>query len=145
MRRSIVLLTALAGCIVACKNKNTATTSVSSTAKESYEYINDKDTVKLSYTANGNAITGTLKSVLSGTHKNTGTIEGIIKGDTIIVDYTVDPGQEKTSVRQLAFLKKNGKLLEGYGPTETKNGKVVFTNTANLKFIDAVTLSSTAK
>ncbi|WP_158796969.1 hypothetical protein [Pedobacter sp. L105] len=150
MKRSIVLLTALAGCIAACHNKGPeqkGSTNSSSTTetKESYEYINNKDTVSLSYTANGNVITGTLISVLAGASRTAGTIEGVIKGDTIIADYTMDQAHhEKTSVRQVAFLKKGGKLLEGYGDTGEKDGKIVFTNIANLKFVDAVSLSSTA-
>lgn len=152
MNRSILVLTALAGCIAACHSKSPEqkagnTTSISTTeTKESYQYINNKDTVALSYTVSGNAITGTLISVLAGANRTAGTIEGVIKGDTIIADYTMDPvHQEKTAVRQVAFLKKGGKLLEGYGDTGEKDGKIVFTNTANLKFVDAVALSSTAK
>jgi len=149
MKTSILFLAAIAGCITACNSKSGAqkTESTSTaTTKESYEYINNKDTITLNYTANGNIIIGTLKSILAGSTRSVGTLEGTIKGDTIIADYTMDAAhQEKTAVRQVAFLKKNGKLLEGYGETGDKDGKIVFTNISHLKFVDAVTLSSKTK
>ncbi len=149
MKRSILWLTALAGCIVACQGKNpeqntqtTKTDAAASGPKTCYAYIKDKDTVMLSYTVAGNAVTGKFNYKLSEKDKNTGDISGLVKGDTIIADYTFN-SEGRTSVRQVAFLKKGNQLLEGYGPTEEKDGKIAFTDVNGLKFVDAITLMLT--
>ena len=150
MKKSILFLTALAGCIAACQNKspeqkidsmtNQPDTNITA-SKACYSYINGKDTVSLSYTTAGNAVAGKLNFNYFGKDRNTGTINGMIKGDTILADYTFN-SEGKSSIRQVAFLKKDDKLLEGYGDTEEKDGKIAFKNVAGLKYIDALSLKA---
>jgi len=151
MKRSIILFTALAGLISACQNKTaeqtadslaTSPDTVNKDSKACYVYIKNRDTVSLSYTLAGNAIAGQLSYNLFEKDKNSGTIAGVIKGDTILADYTA-LGEGTTSVRQVAFLKKGDQLLEGYGDSEDKGGKTVFKDLHALKFGGSIDLSAT--
>lgn len=151
MKKSIVLLTVLAGCLAACQNKTpeqkidslaNQPDTVAAKSRVCYASFKSKDTITLSYTIAGNAIAGKLNYAIFEKDRNTGTIAGLIKGDTIIADYTFS-SEGKTSVRQVVFLKKGDQLLEGYGPTEEKDGKIVFTDPAGLKYVDALSLKLT--
>jgi hypothetical protein len=146
MNRSILILSAAAFIAVACQSKTTeekidslakSPDTVASQSKACYAYRKNRDTVTLSYTVAGNTIAGEFSNNLFEKDKNSGQINGIIKGDTIIADYTAK-GEGVTSVRQVVFLKKGDQLLEGYGDTEEKDGKMVFRKINELKFINAV-------
>lgn len=151
MKKSILLLTVIAGCLAACQTKTpeqkidslaNQPDTVAAKSRVCYASFKSKDTITLSYTVAGNAIAGKLNYAIFEKDKNTGTIAGLIKGDTIIADYTF-MSEGRTSVRQVVFLKKGDQLLEGYGPTEEKDGKIVFTNPGGLKYVDALSLKLT--
>lgn len=149
MKKSIVIITALAGFIAACQNK-TPEQKIDSLAKAPdtavtenrmcYTYLKQKDTVSLSLTKVGNAVTGELNYNFYEKDKNSGTMAGTVKGDTILAEYTFN-SEGKSSVREVAFLQKGDQLIEGYGPVAEKGGKTVFTNHAELKFGEGVALS----
>ncbi|MCX2479039.1 hypothetical protein OQY15_08040 [Pedobacter sp. MC2016-15] len=150
MKKLIVLFGGLAVCMAACQSKTTeekidslatAPDTAVSSSKACYASMKNRDTVTLSYTKAGNTIAGEFSNNLFEKDKNSGQINGIIKGDTIIADYTAK-GEGVTSVRQVVFLKKGDQLLEGYGDTEEKDGKMVFKQISSLKFISAVGLTA---
>jgi len=147
MRRTILLFAILTGFFVACKpnkmqeQKAGKSETDATKAKTCYSYIKDKDTVTLSLVTAGTAVAGDLNYNFYEKDKNAGTISGIIKGDTIIADYSFQ-SEGSTSYRQVAFVRKGDQLLEGYGPTQESDGRRVFTNLAGLKFGD-ITLSKT--
>jgi len=141
MKKSI-LYAAIAVCFTACQNRSPeqkidslaeATDTGTVKTKACYAYIKNRDTVLLSFNTAGHTIAGSLSNNLFEKDKNSGTIAGLIKGDTIIADYTAT-GEGMTSVTQVAFLRKGDQLLEGYAPTAEKNGKQVFTSISELKF-----------
>jgi len=76
---------------------------------------------------------------IAGKDKNTGTLQGQVRGDTIFADYTFW-SEGKQSVRQVAYLKKDNSLLEGYGDAQEQGGKMVFKNTGALNFGKGVVL-----
>ena len=149
MKKTILSSTILAGLFAACQQNKTTEQKIdslattpdtnASKAKACYVYIKDKDTVSLSLITAGNAVAGSLNYNFYEKDKNAGTIAGIIKGDTIIADYTFQ-SEGSTSYRQVSFIKKGDQLLEGYGPTQEADGRRVFTNIAGLKYGD-ITLS----
>jgi hypothetical protein len=150
MNKAFLLLSIAAGFMAACQSKTTeekidsiakSPDTVVPASKACYAYMKNRDTVTLSYTIAGNTIAGELSNNLFEKDKNSGQINGIIKGDTIIADYAAK-GEGVTSVRQVAFLKKGDQLLEGYGDTEQKNGKMVFKKLQDLKFVNAIGLSA---
>ena len=150
MKRIILLFTVVAGFLMSCQTKTTEQTidslaaspdSAAASKQSCYAYINDKDTVSLSFITAGNAIAGNLNYNLFEKDSNAGTIAGLIKGDTVIADYTFR-SEGTTSYRQVVFLKKGDQLLEGYGPSEQADGKTKFTSLAKLKFGGSIVLSA---
>jgi len=105
-----------------------------------YLYVNKKDTASIKLQIKGEELTGTLHYNIFEKDQNNGTIAGEMKGDTIIADYTFD-SEGLRSVRQVVFLKKEGKLYEGYGEMKEQNGKFTFVNRAKLKFNDHFTFN----
>ena len=101
--------------------------------KSCYQHYSVKDTVKLKLVKNENIISGTLRFKYFGKDENKGTFAGVIRGDTLVADYTF-MSEGVTSVRQIAFLKRNNTLMEGYGDVEEKNGEMVFKNVGKLNF-----------
>jgi len=149
MKSSILLLIAITGLLTACQNKSpeqkidslaTAPDTAAVVDKACYAYIKNKDTASLSLKKAGNAVSGELDYNFYEKDKNSGTITGMIKGDTILADYTFN-AEGTSSVREVIFIKKGDQLAEGYGPMEDKGGKTVFTDKAKIKFGDFVSFS----
>lgn len=156
MTQKIVLLMTIVFS-AACNNdpKKTATgtevandravTGSVATAGETLEcYVNtsSKDSVMLHLTFTRNTVSGSMHYHILGKDKNQGTLQGVLKGDTIFADYAFS-SEGKESVRQVAYLKKDNSLLEGYGNVEEKGGRMVFTNTGALNFGKGVVLQKT--
>ena len=147
MKRSIIA--GLVICTLAACNSNetktaeNATTDTSAVADNNdtsnaamhncYGYTTATDTVNLHIMAMGTTVTGDAVFQYAGKDKNTGTLSGEMKGDTLIANYKF-MSEGKESVRQVAFLKKGDSFSEGYGESEEKAGTMAFKNTANLKF-----------
>ena len=98
-----------------------------------YQYIKNRDTANLSINIIDSTITGILSYNLYEKDKNAGTIVGIVKGDTILADYTFQSEGSK-SVREVVWLKQGDKLVEGFGDIEEMNGKTKFKDLSKLKF-----------
>jgi uncharacterized protein YcfL len=116
------------------------TNIVPATKQYCYQYIKNKDTATLTMMSSGLITTGELSYRLYEKDSNTGVFKGELHGDTLIADYTFN-AEGKESVRQVAFLKKGDQLLEGYGDVEEKGGKMIFKNTAALKFGGYITFN----
>jgi hypothetical protein len=149
MRNSMLALAAIAGLLSACQNKTpeekidslaTSSDTTITNNKACYAYISNKDTVSLSLVKAGTKISGELDYNYFEKDKNTGTIAGLVKGDTIFADYTFR-SEGATSVREVVFLKKGDQLIEGYADMKDEGGKSIFTNVKNLKFDDKMPLS----
>jgi len=122
----------------------TATKAPSSAVRaECYRYINNRDTVAMELKIAGEEYTGKLNYSFFEKDKNKGTFAGEMKGDTLIAEYIFD-SEGMRSVREVVFLKKDEKLLEGFGETEEKGSKVIFKDRSKLNFGNAVVLSKTA-
>lgn len=103
-----------------------------------YQYIKNRDTATLTLKTIDNKLTGTLGYNLYEKDKNAGTIAGVIKGDALIANYTFQ-SEGKTSVREVAFLKKGNQLVEGFGDVQEVNGESKFKNLSQLKFDGSMT------
>ena len=143
MKKTILTTAILIALFISCKKENNqeltptetdATVATETISQECYLGINNKDTIVLSYNIKGNQITqGKLSFNYFEKDRNEGTIAGGIKGDTLFADYTF-MSEGMVSVRQVAFLKRDGNLIEGYGDIIDNNGKVSFKSTKDLKF-----------
>lgn len=153
MKYSSLILCAL---IAACNNSSisssvddtTVNTGVSSgdttftpapNNKTCYAYQSATDSVMLTINAADQNVYGNLVYAYSGKDRNSGTFNGSMKGDTLFADY-VFMSEGKSSVRQVAFLKKGAGFIEGYGDVQMEGGKMVFKNTSALKFSSAMPL-----
>ncbi|MES2746864.1 MAG: hypothetical protein V4648_00705 [Bacteroidota bacterium] len=108
--------------------------------QECYEYVQGNDTIQASLLVQSNTVSGDLTYKLFEKDKNSGTIAGTLKGDTLVADYTFQ-SEGTTSVRQVAFLRKNKSLIEGYGESEEKESKMVFKTNAKLNFSENMILN----
>lgn len=158
MKKVLVLFAGLTAMMAACTNNNaeknikdtsgmialdttfTPANPVPENSSNCYLYAANKDTASLKLQIKGEELTGELNYNIFEKDVNKGTIAGEMKGDTIIADYTYD-SEGLRSVRQVVFLKKEGKLYEGYGEMEERNGKFSFVNRAKLKFDNHITFN----
>lgn len=153
MKRIIILFAGFLFFAFACtdnKNSNDNTTK-DSTIKEKANIPSaqpakrcyaqkGKDTVLLTIESNGDKVTGELYINRFGKDVNRGTIDGVMKGDTLFAGYTFN-AEGMQSVREVAFLKTDNSMIEGYGPVKyDSNNKAVFTNKDSLVFDEKMKL-----
>jgi len=93
--------------------------------KNNYQYLKNGDTISLAIHIEGEKVHGDLLYAWKEKDRNSGHIEGVLKGDVLLADYTFSSeGQE--SVRQVVFKLSKDRALEGYGMMEEKAGKMSF-------------------
>lgn len=79
-----------------------------------YRYATSTDTILLKVIHAGNSISGTLIYMLNEKDKNKGMIQGNMKGDFLVAEYTfMSEGIQST--RQVVFKKEENSFIEGYG------------------------------
>ena len=119
----------------------TAETAVVAAAESNICYVrfDKRDSTYLQLHTKGEQVTGKLDISLYEKDKNSGTVTGLVKGDTILLDYTFQ-SEGTESVRQVAYLQKDGKLIEGFADVQEQDGKTVFKSLSSLKFDGSVVL-----
>lgn len=147
MRNKILLATVVLSVLFSCKKAeepvvedNPKPEVQEVEAKECYEYVQGNDTIQATLLVQSQTVSGDLVYKIFEKDKNVGTIVGTLQGDTLIADYTFN-SEGKESVRQVAFLRKNKSLVEGYGDSEEKEGKMVFKDTKTLNFSSNMVLN----
>lgn len=97
-----------------------------------YEYITDRDMVKMEITKiEGNTITAKLNYAYAEKDKNEGTFIGILEDDTLIGNYTF-MSEGIQSVRDLAFKVNGDEIVEGYG--ELNDDGTTFKDTSKINY-----------
>ncbi|MDQ3682503.1 MAG: hypothetical protein M3352_05435 [Bacteroidota bacterium] len=152
MKYFFVFLITVAGCFSCNNNSKTTTTGsedsskvaapvkpVSTETAQCYAGVRGKDSVFLRLNKNNNTVSGDLQYKRFEKDQNKGTIEGMMRGDTLLANYTF-MSEGVSSVREIIFLKKGNTLVEGFGDVEEKSGKMVFKNTGAVKFDQSVVL-----
>lgn len=126
------------------KDKNDTTAGNIPMAEETcYTYIKGKDTAQLKLITTGIVSTGELNYKWFEKDQNMGTVEGEMRGDTLVANYTFN-SEGKQSVRQVVFLKKGNQLLEGFGEAEEKDGKMQFKDLKRIDFSNPLTFEKVA-
>lgn len=132
-------LLALIACNESPSNTNTSNTDSATVAADTgkmtiqipqstcYRYATAGDTITLKVEKFPNVITGLLNYTLKEKDRNRGEIEGVLRGDTLVADYSF-MSEGTRSVRQVVFLIKDDVATEGYGAMNEKDGKMVFVN-----------------
>lgn len=141
MKNQIVLGLLISCVFIACKKEEKQKENVDESKhttqptvlNECYQLVNGKDTITASLIIDGQKVSGNLVYNFYEKDRNTGSILGTIKGDTLLADYKFQSeGQE--SVRQVTFLRKNKTLIEGYGESKQEGNKTVFLNAKAIPF-----------
>jgi len=139
---TIIILLALSSC-----NNNTDETVEEQKADSviqtdfCYTGIINRDTVLLNVNITDTLVTGGLIYNFYEKDDNKGSLSGKMIGDTMIADYKFySSGME--SMRQVAFLKKDSEMIQGFGPMVEKAGKMVFVNTNEINFGKSIVLKS---
>jgi hypothetical protein len=118
-------------------SSNPASSGFANGTKQCYSNFSNRDTVVLSFTRRDTAVSGELIYQFFQKDRNSGIINGKIKGDTIIADYKFS-SEGTTSVRQVVFLKLGDVLVEGFGDVEENNGRMVFRDISTLVFDSSI-------
>lgn len=144
MKYTIPLLAFFSMSAFSCTNgpqkKMPADTSVGGQTAYCYSYINNKDSVTMNMDIRDNIVTGELEYRLFEKDSNSGTIQGVLKGDTLFADYSFI-SEGTGSVREVAFLRTNGNWVEGFGDMKENNGKMIFTDKSTLQFNGNIVLT----
>ncbi|MBL7698982.1 MAG: hypothetical protein JNK79_12535 [Chitinophagaceae bacterium] len=98
-----------------------------------YQYATKSDTIFLKVEKFPNVVTGRLEYSLKEKDRNTGDIDGVMRGDTLVADYAF-MSEGTRSTRQVVFLLKNNEAVEGYGKMKDDAGKMVFENIGSIDF-----------
>lgn len=155
--KRILIYSIIALAAVSC-NKKTETSNVNSadssgvfTDEESvadstlaattgcYMQVTGNDTLFAQIDDNLGTVTGKLHYKNHQKDSSFGDLLGSSVGDTIKVDYTFQ-SEGSLSIREIWFLKKDGKLLEGIGPFDKTGEK--YANYKNIKFGDGHVLDA---
>ena len=129
---------------VSCNTEEKKDSQAGDTKKQTspvncYRYVNAGDTVLLKLIHVGDAITGTLVYDYKEKDDNKGTIQGSMRGNLFVADYTFQ-SEGIQSVRQVAFKLEENSFIEGYGDINSADDKVRFKNLDSLKFNDSMRL-----
>lgn len=138
---SIVLVVLLAGCkkeATTASPPDTQEKNTQKTKSECYLYEANGSKIELHLYYKPERVIGILKYALAEKDKNEGFLKGNIKNNILIGDYTFQ-SEGTQSVRQVAFLFKGDKLIEGYG--EMTKGGVKFKDVSQIKFTSTMPLS----
>jgi hypothetical protein len=132
-------LSLLAACHEQTNQASQTPTAQVSTGPQCYAYRTETDTVRLTLQTTQPTVTGQLAYRYFEKDRNQGTISGTMHGDTLLADYTFQ-SEGTTSVRQVAFLRRDIGFVEGFGPVAERGGKTVFTSPRTLHFDAKYTL-----
>ena len=138
MKKVSAIVIIMCSVFISCKKENTLPPPeitpnapkeaeiVEPAGDQCYTWNSNGSVIEMSFNVNSHQeVNGKLSYNLVGKDKNTGTLIGNMKGDTLIADYTF-ASEGTTSVREVAFLQKDGTFIEGYGETTQANDKEVF-------------------
>lgn len=148
MRNTILVSVVMGVLFFSCKNEYKQPEEVQPepqvqevATNECYEYVKGKDTITANLIIQKNKmVSGELTYAFFEKDKNSGTIVGTMNGDTLVANYTFN-SEGTESLRQVAFIRKNKTLTEGYGDSEEINGAMVFKDLTKLNFSSSTVLN----
>ena len=115
------------------KESELPTSTKADSSVNCYQYATPSDTVTLKLIRIGEQVTGTLAYQFKEKDSNKGTLQGTMKGDLLLADYTfMSEGTQST--RQVAFKQNGISFTEGYGESVDENGKSKFKNVDSLDY-----------
>lgn len=104
-----------------------------STVQNCYVGVTGKDSVFVSIDDNLGTFTGKMRYKNFEKDSSVGDLMGTKNGDTLKLNYTF-ASEGMTSDREIFFLMKDGKLLEGIGDHKVEGNKDMYANHAQIKY-----------
>jgi hypothetical protein len=101
---------------------------------ENYTAFYEQDTAKLTIIRKGKKVEGNLSFSYGNGIRDTGTIKGVIKGDTLLTDYHHQSQKGGWQRNPVALLKKGTRLYMGLGETKFEWGRTYFVNPAAIDY-----------
>ncbi|SKB55790.1 hypothetical protein SAMN05660293_01003 [Dyadobacter psychrophilus] len=144
----IYLLIATSCILASCAKKESESTTVVEDDEmpraACYAYITEKDSAFLQINITSDSmVNGDLEYKLFEKDQNRGKIDGRLHGDTLLANYKfMSEGVEST--REVAFLRKDGNWVEGFGPAAEKNGSIQFSDRSKLDFAKGLVFKTAA-
>ena len=101
-----------------------------------YAFHEGGSSIELQLEVNGNAASGNLLYSLEEKDKNTGTIQGTVKGNLLVAYYSFT-SEGMTSVREVIFQWVDNSLVEGIGEHIERNDTSFYTDKKKVTFTDS--------
>ena len=98
-----------------------------------YQSVFNRDSATLTINANENVVTGDLNYNRYEKDDNTGSFEGVLRGQLMILNYNFQ-SEGQNSVRQVVFKIEGDTLIEGFGDVYVKGDTSLFKNITELQF-----------
>ena len=128
----IFLLTACHG----GKEQSSETSSEGGPQPGCYAFHEGGSSIELQLEVNGDTASGSLLYSLEEKDKNTGTIRGIVKGNTLDAYYTFT-SEGAISVREVIFQWVDNSLVEGIGEHIERNDSSFYVDKKKVTFTDS--------
>ena len=127
-----ILLTGCSG----GKKQSSETSSEGGPQPGCYAFHEGGSSIELQLEVAGNAVSGNLVYSLEEKDKNTGTIQGTVKGNTVDVYYTFT-SEGVNSVREVIFQWVDNSLVEGIGEHIERNDTSFYADKKKVTFTDS--------
>lgn len=143
--KKLFLYAALSLLLASCRfdskstsEKNTAPVqSNHENKRECFSSVIKQDSLWARLDFSADEVTGILIYDFYEKDQNKGTLHGTLKGDTLRASYTFH-SEGKVSVREVAFLVRENRLIEGFGEMEMNKNQQVFKEKENIDFSQGV-------
>ncbi len=135
MKNIILNILVCASLLISCKNRSKKNEEHADGLQSvsCYIYLSHEDTVSMTLHFLGDEVTGNLNYTIFEKDINKGALSGHMKGDTLFATYRF-MSEGENSERQVVFLKKENKWIEGSGEIDPKTGISTFENKKSIVF-----------
>ncbi|MGC1242714.1 MAG: hypothetical protein WA874_14080 [Chryseosolibacter sp.] len=133
-------VSSLTGCSPPQKGEGENDTAISGFEnRECYRFVQNQDTIRLSVRSSEGRISGRLSFTFYEKDQTHGTIDGMMKGDTLLATYAFT-SEGLMSYREVAFLKRTDAFVMGTGEILNSGNRDVFKSPQTIEFDHQVVL-----
>jgi hypothetical protein len=128
--------------LLACKKPVETSSSESHSSSGCYIFLQDGSEVSMQISTDDQKISGTLTYAFKEKDKNTGSISGEMKGDTLFAKYTY-MSEGITGERDEVFLKSGESFIVGRGGINDQTGEPDLSDRSKINFTNGLILKKT--
>lgn len=138
MKTAVFITCLISALIFGCNQKQPAqqtSANADTTFNECYQSVVAADSAMLQLNEDNGKVKGRLHLMFAKKEHMNGEIAGVFSGDTLFADFTYKLGNGKETFKNpAAFLKKDGKLYQGYGEIVSQYGRTFFDKKVPITF-----------